>query len=269
MVGKDITNLQKHFHPFRPAESAAMGQSHGRMIIAKTKGSAVMEKLSMLVVATSIAIGVSTLSMGAESEQDVAGQSTAQAFDLGTKTLRTESLGISPQVGILAYTNGSGNYVARGASGLTVDGNLGKYFLNQTRAFKDFYVGVTSGAVYSHFGSSSTNFFGSNSDDPDNVGADILVIPTNLKVGYYLTENIRDSGHGGGNLIYTSASQSVNFGQGAWNSGTKWNYYPNAGGDVEVAITPVISLSARPDVTFFTTGETLFTGTLGIHVSVL
>ncbi len=228
-----------------------------------------MEKLSVLVIATAIATGVSTLAMGDESGQDTAGNSSTQTADVGTRTLKTQSLGISPQVGILGYTNGSGNYVTRGATGLSVDGNLGKYFLSSTGALKDFYVGVASGAVYSHLGSSSTNFFGSNSDDSNNIGADILVVPTNLKVGYYLNDNVRVSAHGGGNLIYTSASQGVNFGQGSWDSGAKWNYFPNAGGDLEIALTPAISITARPDVTFFTTGETLFTGTLGIGFSLL
>jgi hypothetical protein len=216
-----------------------------------------------------IATGVSTWAIGDEAGPDMAGQSTASAPGVETKSLKTQSLGLIPQIGVLGYTNGAGNYMTRGATGLTLDGNLGKYFLSNTGALKDFYVGVTSGAVYSHLGSSSTNFFGGNSDDPNNVSADVLVIPTNVKIGYYLSDNIRISAHGGGNLIYTSAAQGVDFGQGSWDPGAKWGYYPNAGGDIEVAVSPLISIVARPDVTFFATGETLFTGTLGVNVSLL
>ena len=164
------------------------------------------------------------------------GKAPLPSSEVATKSLRTETLGISPQVGVLGYTTGDGTYVTRGATGLTFDGNLGKSLLSDSGPLKDFYLGFTTAR--------STRIWVLRRLTFSEVTRTIQQCRRGsshhsyeLEVGYYLSDNIRISAHGGGNLIYTSAAQSVNFGQGSWDSGAKWNYFPNAGGDLEVALT--------------------------------
>lgn len=86
-----------------------------------------------------------------------------------------------------------------------------------------------------------------------------------LKVGYHLTDRVRVSVHGGGNVTYRSVASSANFGESSTGSDSNWTLFPNAGADLEIGLTRQISLAARPDITF-TTGQEVYMGTLGVTI---
>jgi hypothetical protein len=175
-------------------------------------------------------------------------------------SLKDEVIGISPQVGMVSYADSSGAYRSRAAAGLLADFNATPLIAPE---LKDFFLGVTTGGFYSHTGSNASNFFGSVSDDASG-GSNLVVLPMDLKVGYHVTDKLRLSVHGGGNLTYRSVAQAATFGSNSTGTSSAWSFLPNTGADVEVAITNEISLAARPDVSFAPGGTSLFMGSVGV-----
>jgi hypothetical protein len=201
-------------------------------------------------------------------DQKVDGQSTTDFSEAGPRTLKETTLGLTPQLGALGYKNTTGSYSSRSLVGLSLDGNVGKYFISDQGSAKNLFVGVQTGALYSHLGAASDNFFGSNDQGNDSTAASLVIIPADVKVGYYITDNLRASVHGGGNLIYASKGQTADFGLSS-DGTSNWKLYPNAGADLEVGVASNVSLIARPDVTLVQTGQAIFTGTVGVTVSAL
>jgi hypothetical protein len=177
--------------------------------------------------------------------------------------LREELVSVKPQVGAIAFTDAQNESTSRLAAGATADMNLVP-FIDST--LREWYVGPVVGLFYSHLGDTDANFFGANTTAPSGLGgANLAIIPTNLKVGYAFTEFYRISAHGGGNIVYRSVANSLNLGAGSNSSDSLWKYYPNVGGDLDIAIARSVALTLRPDVTF-TPGNTVFTGTLGLGI---
>ena len=191
-----------------------------------------------------------------QQQQSVATENT----NYQEKSIRDETLGLAPQVGELSYTNPNGAYSARAFAGLTASLNFTPMFASPGN--RDWYFGLTTGALYSHNGSSSSNFFGANSNVNSTDNSNILYIPADLKIGYNLGESFRISAHGGGNVIYRSVAGSVDLGSGSTGDTSLWRIYPNAGGDFEWQVSKSVSLLVRPDVTI-TPGNDTLSATLG------
>jgi hypothetical protein len=188
--------------------------------------------------------------------------SRAAQDELGAQGyLRRETVSIKPQVGMLAFQNFAGENVTRAAAGLSVDANLTNMIISQPT---NLYIGPSTGAIFSHLGSPTSNFFGSNPnpgrDDTDQ--ANMLILPANLKVGYTFGDMFRVSAHGGGNLLYRSVASAI-----PTSSGSDWTIYPNVGGDVEVGLTPNLALTLRPDVTL-TPANDVFSGMLALGFTI-
>ncbi len=176
------------------------------------------------------------------------------------RSLKDEVIGIIPQAGVIGYVDQSGNREARGVAGLGLDVNFASAF--DTTRDKDYFLGLSTGAFYSHMGPDNGNFFGDASGRPNGASsANMLLIPANLKVGYNFTPAFRASLRGGGNVMYRSAANAANTGD-AFGTDSLWRLYPNAGADLEVQVGRNVSIIARPDVTF-TSGPTVLMGTLG------
>ncbi len=192
------------------------------------------------------------------------GTSFTTTHDTGQGELSTEAFSLKPEVGVVRYsatTDGGGN--TRAAAGLDMEFNLARLTGTPTAV----YTGIQTGVVYSHLGSAGGSFWGgSGGDQSTDPGANMLLIPADLKVGWNVLDYLRISAHGGGNLTYRSAGNSAAFGPSSGNTGAVWRIFPNVGGDIDVGITRNISLLLRPDVTL-TTGSTLFTGTVGLGIN--
>ena len=177
------------------------------------------------------------------------------------QTMMDETLGISPQLGAISYIGKNGETDGRQLLGLGLNLNFASLFKNNVR---DYYFGISTGSFYSHLGSTSSGFFGSN-DDQGSGGANLIVIPADVKIGYNFTDSFRASLHGGGNLIYRSIANSASLGDGSLGDNSLWKMYPNLGADFEFQLGKMVSLIARPDLTI-APDQNLFIGTLGATI---
>ena len=191
---------------------------------------------------------------------------TTTESNVGVGALGKEGFGFKPEVGAMVYNDALGNTTSRGVAGLDIDMNLSRLVSTNP----GLYVGPQTGIVYSHLGSATSNFFGTSpSSDVNNAGANMLLFPVNLKVGYNLTDSFRISAHGGGNVMYRSVANVMDLGASSFNNGSTstWSMFPNAGGDVEFGLGKSASLLLRPDWTS-TPGNDFFTGTLGLGIAI-
>ncbi|MEK6705419.1 MAG: hypothetical protein AABZ06_06500 [Bdellovibrionota bacterium] len=194
----------------------------------------------------------------------------AEAEEVTRGYLKDEMLGVKPMLGVIAFRDRdvSQSDTGRFAAGLALDWNAMSVIDNTV---KDWYVGPSTGLVYSHLGEPRSNFFGTDSDfRSGNVGgspgANLLIIPTNLKVAYNIGDYYRIGIHGGGNVIYRSVANSMNLDSESNTADSVWKYYPNAGADVDFGLAKNVALSIRPDWTF-TPNDNFLTATVAIGVA--
>lgn len=199
------------------------------------------------------------LTGAAWAQSDMGTQTSMTRVDDYDVTLKDEVVGIIPQVGVVGFLDSTSTRQSRGVAGLGFDYNVAP--LLGDRGGKDYFLGLSTGAFYSHMGATDANFFGATNNQAGGAGANLLVIPADLKVGYNFTPSFRGSLHGGGNITYRSAANAANTGD-TRSSDSLWRLYPNAGADLELQVGKHVSLIARPDVTF-TSGPTVLMGTLG------
>lgn len=191
------------------------------------------------------------------------GTSTTTAEDQGHTALGAEVLAIKPEVGAMVYTNTLGARNTRGAAGLDLEFNVA----GLAPQGSPIYTGIQTGIIYSHFGAAGADFWGSSTGvDTTSPGANMFLIPADVKIGWNFTDATRLSVHGGGNVTWRTVGNSANFGPSSVNPGSTWRIFPNAGADFDMAVTPNLSVMLRPDWTV-TTGPVLFTAMVGIGIS--
>ncbi len=170
--------------------------------------------------------------------------------------LTGKAVAISPHVGIVEFNDFTGDSATRGAIGLTLDWNA-----MDLLAWDRVSLGPSTGLFFSHIGDPGSNFFGTDADfSAGQSGANLLIIPANLKLGYSISDNFRVGAHGGGNVIYRTAEQSMQLGTAG--VGSEWDLYPNVGADIDFGLGKGVALSLRPDWTF--AGADIFTGTVNV-----
>jgi hypothetical protein len=189
------------------------------------------------------------------------------------KTLVDEKIGIKPQVGDLNYRDASNAKSNRALYGLTADFNVGDIVNNALNMHQTgLYLGPQTGFLFSHIGAVGGGFFGDSgaqggtpnvaNSDP---GANMFLIPANLKAGWTLY-GFRVSAHGGGNVIYRSNASTVLVGKNTpITSSSKWGILPDAGPEVEYGILNGGAVIARADWTFGGS-NTMFDGTVGLSI---
>lgn len=171
--------------------------------------------------------------------------------------LRDEAVGINPQFGVLSLDNSLNESQTRGVAGLIIDINgLRRVGTESGRPF----LGPSLGVLYSHLGTATSDFFGTNSNDGRDNGTHLLLIPFNLKAGYTIRDVFRPSIHGGGTLIYNNLPSLAT---GIQVSDSSTTFRANVGMDFEFGIGKSVALMLRPDWVF-TSDNTIFVGTLGV-----
>ena len=209
-----------------------------------------------------VMLGVVTAQSSVLAEEPVMSSTSENAY-VEEITLKDETLGFSPQYGVLSFVDNKGEVEGRQLVGLGIDFNGASLFKNSVR---DYFFGVSTGAFYSHMGEPSSDFFGGNaSQNESQGGANMVLIPADLKVGYNFTNDFRASVRGGGNIIYRSIGNSANLGEGSTSGNALWRVYPNVGADFEWQVSRYVSLMARPDLTI-APNDNLFMGTLGATI---
>ena len=84
-----------------------------------------------------------------------AGTTTATTGEVTKGYLKSEGVSVRPQLGVIAYRDNTLTDTARAAGGIGLDWNAAKLF----SLGPSVYVGPSSGFIYSHLGSSTSNFF--------------------------------------------------------------------------------------------------------------
>jgi hypothetical protein len=177
--------------------------------------------------------------------------------------LANEVVGIKPQAGLVVFNNSADNGDSRAAMGLVVEMDAVNTFYKGNKPLKHWYIGPSTGLLFSHLGNPSSNFFGTDPSGRQSVqgGSNFLMVPLNLKVGYLWPDsNLRFSMRAGGNITYRSVANALNFGNKTSNgTDSVWRMYPNIGADIEVG-----RLVIRPDLTL-TPEDEFFSGTIGYN----
>jgi hypothetical protein len=174
------------------------------------------------------------------------------------EALRDEKWGLTPQLGVIGYTNNTGSSTSRVTLGVGFDWNAES--LIRPDAPKDQFLGISTGFTYAHPGANDANFFGSSSAAGGE--SNLFLIPIDLKLGTMVNDSVRFSVRGGGNLIYRSNASSTDLGAGSGSTSSLWKIYPNVGVDADIQLSKSILLTVRPDLTL-TPGNDIYVATVG------
>jgi hypothetical protein len=172
--------------------------------------------------------------------------------------LRDEAVGINPQFGILSLDNLVDDGQTRAVGGLTVDINVLRRV--NTEGGRPFF-GPSTGVLYSHLGTATSNFIGTDGTGGRDDGTHLLLIPFNLKAGYTIGDVFRPSVHAGGTLLYNNRPSVPTGIQATTDSTTTVRV--NVGLDFEFGLGKSVALMLRPDW-IFAEDNTIFVGTLGL-----
>ena len=216
----------------------------------------------ILVLGTASAVSPSVF---AAEDEGIAAVTERTEAEVTRGYLQKEIVGIKPQAGLVVFKNSDGNTDSRAAMGLILEMNAVTTFYKGNKELKNWYIGPSTGLIFSHLGNPSSNFFGTDPAGARSIqsGSNFLIVPLNLKVGYNWPDSeFRFSMRAGGNFTYRTVAESLNFGP-ATSVGTNsvWRMYPNVGADIEVG-----RLTIRPDLTL-TPEDELFSGTIGYNIS--
>jgi hypothetical protein len=192
--------------------------------------------------------------------------STAGSKEVTRGYLSNEVVGLKPQLGVMVFTDQNGNSTSRALGGIGIEANIATMI---SQDLKSVYFGPSTGFLYSHLGSTGSNFVGTNPEGnaSGSAGANLLIIPANMKLAYNITDGLRIGGHGGGNVVYRSDAASLNLGDSSSVPGSVWRIFPNAGADAEFGLGKNVALTLRPDWTF-TPGDNFFTGTVALNIPI-
>ncbi|MFL5813436.1 MAG: hypothetical protein ACJ763_07640 [Bdellovibrionia bacterium] len=203
---------------------------------------------------------------------DNTGVSVAPAPEANKKkTLVDEKIGLKPQLGVVNYRDASNAKSNRALYGATIDFNMAGFVNKEmdTEHLTGLFIGPQTGFLYSHIGAVGGGFFGESGAQGgtpgvpnSNAGANMFLLPANLKAGW-TAYGFRLSAHGGGNVIYRSAANSILVGVNTPNTpNSKWGILPDAGAELEYGVLNGGAILVRSDWTFGGS-NTMFTGTVG------
>lgn len=208
--------------------------------------------------------GLTALGQDNREGEDTTTTSQTNVSEVTKGILSSELVAIRPQVGVLMFRDPFSNAnTSRFAAGFTTGANI---IPRINPEWNNLYIGPETGLIYTHLGDPGTNLLGAGSTDlaQGNGGANMIMIPANLKLGYNLGDNFRLGFHGGGNILYRSVASALFLGPSSGFGSNVWSIFPNAGADVELGLAKNVALSLRPDLTI-TPGDSIFTGTLALN----
>ena len=184
-------------------------------------------------------------------DPDVANTSTSNANEVKATSLRKEAFAIRPEIGFMNYQDNTSTSTTSATFGFMADMNAINSLDLAGMSGGNWYLGASTGVTYSRVGTFGSTF---------------LSVPLNLKFGTLLTEFCRVSIHGGGDATYRSTALAMQLeSPGAVSSNARLDLFPNAGGDVDVAITNHLVASFRPDV-IFNSGKSVFSGAFSLTI---
>jgi hypothetical protein len=219
--------------------------------------------ISGMVVITGLAAsGAFALGTAARADDSTTtNQSETTTHDNGPGSLTSSKLDFEPMAGALVYKDALGSTTSRGIVGLGLSSNM----LSIAMGSSPVYLGPDTGLFFAHQGSASSDFIGTDpSAAVNSAGANLFLIPANLKLAVNLADFLQIGAHGGGNVIYRSDLGATQLSSNEGTVGTHWGLYPNVGADVNFQFVRGVTISFRPDWTL-TTGNNLFSGMVGLN----
>jgi hypothetical protein len=222
-----------------------------------------MRRLTTMLLLSAAFAGAPVLAQD-RADEDLGTTSRADQYASDQGYLREEGVSIKPLVGVVAYKDAFRTDTSRMAYGLALDMNIARWLSDD---YQSFYVGPSTGVIFSHLGDPSSNFFGA--DSSTSIGqssSNFLAIPANLKVGYAIGNNFRVGAHGGGNVIYRTVADAMFLSTDTTGSGSNWHVFPNVGADLELGFGRNVALTIRPDFTI-TPEDDLFIGSLALGIA--
>lgn len=185
-------------------------------------------------------------------------ESTASAPALTRWYNGNEMLGIKPAVGVNTYNDDAGGRSSRLSYGIATELNLASPIgIDFTR----WFVGPQTGFTFSHLGRADGNFVGASGAGAD-AGANLVVIPVNLKLAVAPVKWLRTGVHGGANVLYRSIASAIRIDETDLN----WRLVPNVGADFDFAISKAVALSIRPDWTLSST-QSMYSATAALGIA--
>lgn len=221
----------------------------------------------MIIFMLAAALGGTTAWAQEQEDEDTTAVTVVESEEVTRGYLERETVGMKPQAGVLVFEDALGNDSSRFALGFTLDWNAANAI---SRNLENWFIGPSTGFIYSHLGSPGSNFFGADSETPGAgpAGSNFFYVPVNLKAGYTFNNNFRVALHGGGNITYRSVANSLNLGADtSVGTGTDTTIYPNVGADFEFGLGKNSALMIRPDLTI-TPGDEIFTGTAAVAIAI-
>ena len=189
--------------------------------------------------------------------------SVTEKGNLSSGLLKDEIVSLKPEFGVATYTAPNNQGQGRATYGILSDLNFSKTLPPE---WGPIYLGITSGLMFTHLGSATSNFWGS---DPSQVvtdpGANMLLFPADIEAGWAMNNNARLAIHGGANVLYRSVANSIDMGDSSSVPGSVWRLFPNLGVDFDYSIGRNVAISIRPDLTL-TPGNNVFIAAVGVGI---
>jgi len=167
---------------------------------------------------------------------------------------------VTPAVGALGFQDPTGTYTSRITEGLLLNFDAGSAIMRGSSG--QIKLGLESGLLYSHLGSSGSNFFGSNAGVQNQESANSFLVPIELTAGYALTDSFLATLNLGTNMLYRSIPGSMLVGRSDNTGGTSVDFFPSAGLELGWTAGSVVGIKLRGDY-IPTPLDDMFTATLG------
>ena len=157
---------------------------------------------------------------------------------------------VKPMLGMVNFIDARRDRDARASIGVTGLYNVMKDAGGDSSLW---LAGPETGVVYSHLGDPGSGFFGAGSTNTaaGHSGANVLMIPANLKVGYNVINDLRVALHGGANIFYRNEVAAMVL-TDSDTSDKNWTALPNVGAEFQYAVSRNAAVALRPDWTIAT-----------------
>jgi hypothetical protein len=226
------------------------------MLVAFTKRNTRLEDLMQKVLVCLITTAALMATAAWAQEGVYEGGRTEREATEATRGVYESPLTISPQVGVFGFADGTNSYTSRVVEGFTLD-------LNVMPFMRTAHAGIRSGLLFSHIGAAGSNFFGANSPDGNNAGANTFLIPIELFANGRVAEKVVAGLQFGTTAVYRSISTSMNTGRAVDTSAaSSTEFFPSLGLNVGWEVSKSVAVALRGDY-MITPGSDMFTTSLG------
>jgi hypothetical protein len=172
------------------------------------------------------------------------GASMASSDEFSSSYLNREMLGLRPAIAFTEFSDFNNHRSLRFGVGMTIDYNAAQMLgLNPYRTT----LGIQSGILLHHVGDTDSSLFGAGTPSVNRgqAGANLAMMPLNLRYGTAVMDELRISIHAGANAFYRNVLSSVRL----TDNEKTWTLLPNVGADFEFSLSRSVALNVRPDWT--------------------